>query len=180
MPTLTEFPLNGLNSQAVYNIGGNPVQEMGMSQVQVGAVFIANRTYAAVANGANADMRFVVPSGKQVHAVLGFGSSGIITAFLYEAGNVTAGTAMTPVNLNRNSANASTCTVTYTPTVTTTGTEIMSRKMANTSHVLAKFGGELHRNMEWILKANTTYLVRVTNGSGGNLDITISVEFWEA
>jgi len=138
------------------------------------AFYVAN----AVGSGSNADIRFQAPdTSTRIHLDWQVDANEEYEIYLYENGNVTAGTALDLINRERNSGNTATLTVTHTPTVTTTGDLIDHRYSGNsgaTSHV----GGTDHSENELILKQNYTYLLRVTSRAAG-CDISILLDWYE-
>ena len=86
-------------------------------------------------------------------------------------------------NNNRTSSNGTDLTMFYGPTVSAAGTELLSSYIPGGAKSKAIGGaseGPAREGSEWILAANTNYLLRTTNTSGGAVDITISVGFYEA
>jgi len=70
--------------------------------------------------------------------------------------NVSGGTAVTPVNKDRNSSNASTMTVKHTPTIGAATVE---------ARIHGRFAGKAgsHPSFEFVLKGNTKYLFKFTS-----------------
>lgn len=137
-------------------------------------------TYVAtgVASGSNADLLLLPPNTTtRCHLVWSVDTNEETEFYLYEAGNVTGGTAVTAYNHDRNSANAATLAVTHTPTVTTTGTLIYHNYQGLTGGT-THFGSQERREQEMIMKQNTTYLFRVTSRGAGN-DISIYISWYE-
>jgi len=75
--------------------------------------------------------------------------------------NVSGGTAVTPVNKNRNSSNTSALTVTHTPTITAATVE---------ARIHGRFAGKAgsHPSFEFVLKQNTSYLFQFTSMDDNN------------
>ena len=83
------------------------------------------------------------------------------------------GTAVTPLNNNRNSLNTSVATIIKDPTSVTTGTKI-SGYLAGSN----RNSGVNSREKEIILKQNTVYLFKFTSTSNSNT-ITFCGEWYE-
>lgn len=97
-----------------------------------------------------------------MHWVLTAQTTGAATIELYEAPTLSAeGTAVTPLNRNRNSAKVSAMVVKHTPTVTSPGTKI-SEKWVGSVGFKETTGGESRGGSELILKQNTQYLIKLT------------------
>lgn len=148
-----------------------------------GEYYVASRIFTAVANGSSADI-VITTGNKYAHfSMLGkIGGDGRF--FLYEAPNITGGTALSLQNVNRTLANNNTSSLVYSPTVNSVGTQIHSTIIPGGSgRARARIGGTdsslIRDGAEIILKLNSTYLLRVTNVSGGAEDISLSVGLYE-
>lgn len=135
----------------------------------------------SVANGANLDIFIRIPAGSFSHmtAVEFAIEDAPVTLSFYEGTTASAdGTAANSRNHNRVSPNDTPAAVMTTgPTVTDVGT------LLHTSFVPSTGAGQGNRSTgalvlgadaEWILGspvAETTYLIRMNNGSGGTIDI---------
>lgn len=69
------------------------------------------------------------------------------------------GTAVTPINRNRSIATTAATKVFYTPTITSLGATLCTKHWGSGKGV----GGGDRSIEEWVLKANTNYIIRVTN-----------------
>lgn len=99
---------------------------------------------------------------KWMHFVLTSQVTGPATIQLFETPTLSAeGTALTPVNRNRNSASVSTMVVKHTPTVTVNGTKL-SEKWVGSDGFKEISGGSVRGDSEMILKQDTQYLVLLT------------------
>lgn len=106
-----------------------------------------------------------------------------VTIEFFEGATVTAstGTTVIPSNHNRNSSKASGVTFLDAPTVTADGTKFAQVYIPGSSGV----GGTRTGNSagtsdnEWVLKPNTTYMIRVTNGSSSSNDIQVNLQWYE-
>jgi hypothetical protein len=80
------------------------------------------------------------------------------------------GTAITPVNNNRNSSNTSGLVVKYDPTtISDDGTRLSGQKFGVSGTPVTSRGGDTRRDDELNLKQNTKYLIRVTSLGDGNV-----------
>ena len=110
------------------------------------------------------------------HIIWDINATGELVTELYEgaSGGMTGGTAVTPINSNRNSGNTSVMALTKGVTApTSTGTTISSQKLgvAGTSGPWGSpgTGGADPRTREIILKQNTIYCRKFLSGSDGNV-----------
>ena len=106
-----------------------------------------------------------------------------VTIEFYEGATVTAatGTAATPSNHNRNSTLASKVTLLDAPTVTADGTKFAQVYIPGATGLGGTRTGASAgvSNSEWVLKPNTVYMIRVTNGSSGSNDIQVNFQWYE-
>lgn len=106
-----------------------------------------------------------------------------VTIEFYEGATVTAatGTAVTPSNHDRNSTLASKVTLLDAPTVTVNGTKFAQVYMPGATGIGSTRSGASAgvSNSEWVLKPDTVYMIRVTNGSSGSNDIQVNFQWYE-
>ena len=105
---------------------------------------------------------------KWTHSVFSVISSGILETRIHEDATVTARTAITPHNNNRNIADASVDTVGFVTfaQISSFGTCIDSSKVG--SGGAFRSGGEIARNRELVYKQNSTYIIILISGSATN------------
>ncbi len=80
---------------------------------------------------------------------------------LYEGAEVSAGSALTAFNNNRNSTLTADCTIVGNPSVATSGTFIGAHIIGSTTGGASKSGGSSSTN-KYQLKLDTTYILRFT------------------
>jgi len=162
-------------------VGGIVVTEHTHHEVHEGEAFNASYLVphgSEVANDAAQDFLFVTGT-KTAHAFINIAVGGDCDALLYEGTTASAnGTGLAELNLNRTSTNTATATAFHTPTVTTEGTLLQQKFLPGGVGPLAP-GSSHSAGAEWILKASTKYLVRVTNRSGGAIQLSIMAEWYE-
>lgn len=90
-----------------------------------------------------------------------------------------AGTAVTMTNHNRASAKTFTGTVTHTPTLTAAGTQLNGTMLIPGGSGGNASGGDIGFENEFVLKASTNYMIRVTNVSTGNVAISVTIEGYQ-
>ena len=96
--------------------------------------------------------------------------------FLYEDTIVSNnGTDVVEQNRNRNSANTATIVVSHTPTVSNDGTLLCVKHWGSGR---GAGGGDRSEN-EWLLKTGANYLLRVTNATANNNQVSIELIWYE-
>ena len=115
---------------------------------------------------------------KRIHIKMEVGANGADLVEFFETPTLTGnGTALTPKNNDRNSANATTLLVYYDPTVTADGTRITA-DLIGTNNNKTIIGGSIRNGAEFILKRNTSYLVKFSPVAD-NTKATFKAEFYE-
>lgn len=105
----------------------------------------------------------------------------------FEAATISGnGTTKGILNRNRNSSNTAAAQVFHTPTISDDGTQLVDTLIPSTSGGAGanafSLGGSAntdHENDKFILKPSTSYLIRVTNNSGGPIDVVITLNWYE-
>lgn len=149
-------------------------------EVHEGEMFHAGYSVASVSNAASVDLLITTGAG-DAHTVFDVFAGGQATVYLYEAPTVIGGTGLTEYNMKRASAITTTVAVAHTPTVTDTGTIalVAGRILPGGTSAQTRVGGGIRSGTEWILKPNTSYLLRSTNTSGSAIAINVTAEWYE-
>jgi hypothetical protein len=145
-----------------------------------GMFFTAFHRNAAVAAAGTLDVLFSVPANTYPHFQLLEITldGGTVTYDMYEDTVTSAdGTALVGYNRNRNSIIVPDMTLFHTPTVTDAGTILDSLNFPSAGNKVAIFDETTHG--EWVLKPSTKYLLRFTNGSVGDRDISVRMAGYE-
>lgn len=149
-----------------------------------GFMYHASGKVAALGNGADQDFLLAVPALTFPH-LQRFSISveaGDVDILLYE-GTTTSddGTPDGELNVNRNSANTPGSVLSLTPTVTGVGTLLHTSWIPPTGAGVGSSAGVLDVTLgeEWVLKPSTKYLFRVTNNSGGSIDLRYEFVWYE-
>jgi hypothetical protein len=122
-------------------------------------------------NGSTIEWTVTTPdSTKWAHMTFSISGSDVVTVDVYEnTADIVGGTAVTPINNNRNSSKTSILTVKVNPTSVTAGDLIDGFKFGSSGGGnAASIGGGESRENELVLKQNTSYLWRVVSGADGN------------
>ena len=133
-------------------------------------------TYAAgLAAGSSIDIALAFPSGVTPHAVFGYGGSGEMEFYIYEAPTTSGGTPLTIHRRNRNVLTSSVGAAVVAPTVSSVGTEIMGEFVPANK----QGGGSQNYTFEFVLKPLTTYLFRLTNVNAQPHAANLMIEWYE-
>lgn len=148
--------------------------------IHEGRLFEVSHIFAAVADAASAEI-LITTGTKAVHLRSRADTEGKSYGYLFEdAVASVAGTGLTNVNRDRNSANTAETVVTHTPTLTSDGTQLTETLIPGGGAVGGNvIGGSLNSFEEFELKPNSVYLIRLTNESGAAADMAASLVFYE-
>ena len=148
-------------------------------KIHDGDGYSVSAIYAAVANAGVVNLCFKTPAAntqKLIHLKYRdiLAASKNIRIDLYEAPTDAPinGSALTPINRNRNSANTSLMTVKSAMDITTAGA-------ININSETHAAGDSRPMDQEFFLKANTWYLYTFTNSTGGATDISAFIYWYE-
>ena len=150
-----------------------------------GFMFHASGKVLDIASAASSDFLMVVPAGCYPHIqrVVLHLESGKVDFAMYENTVTSAdGSALDVFNTNRNSSNVAAAVPSGAPTVTDVG-DLFHTKWAPPSGTgVGNAIGVMDINAfgeEWILAPSTKYLFRITNNSGGILDLSYEFVWYE-
>ena len=135
------------------------------------------QTFNDIDDAANFDLGVTTPNTtKWGHFVMETEIEAEMELYLYEGATISSGSAVTPINRNRNSSNTSGMTVVSGPTVGATGSLLVKQKAGSGK----KIGGTTRDANEFIFKQNTKYLFRITNVSGSDAQFaSIRITWYE-
>ena len=148
-------------------------------------IFFESYNKFTLAAGATRFVTLKAPAGVYLHyrPTNLVTSADKVTIEFYEGATVTAntGTAVTPSNHNRNSALTSVVTLLDAPTVTANGIKFAQVYIPGATGIGGTRTGANAgvSNSEWVLKPDTQYAIKVTNGSSGSNDIQINFQWYE-
>ncbi len=149
------------------------------AEIHEGETYVSSHFYSQVADDANADLRITLGSDKELHITITVAVAGDGEILIYEGTTYTvAGTVVAIYNRDRTSSNSSDAGCRYTPTVNVLGTELFHGYAPGGTKKEA-IGSVRRTSQEWIFKKSEDYLVRFTNRSGGAIDVSIEVEWYE-
>jgi len=149
------------------------------AEIHEGETYICSHFYSLVADDANADLRITSGSNKELHITITVAVAGNGETLIYEGTTYTvAGTNVVIYNRDRTSSNSSDATCRHTPTANVLGTELF-HGYAPGGEKKEAIGSVRKTAQEWIFKKSEDYLIRFTNRSGGAIDVSIEVEWYE-
>lgn len=158
--------------------GGIPTMSEVHWQTHKGRMFTTAHYNSSLANAGVINLLIQV-GAIPAHMRLSLTASGLSTAELFEGTTFSnAGTAMAEVNKNRASATTATTAVTHTPTITLDGTSLGVTLVPGGAGPHA-VGAQVESFEEWLLAANTKYLLRVTNISGSAAAEGVHLNWYE-
>jgi len=168
---------DGTDAAAITNDGAVGAEDSRRLQVAAGDRFLVSYIYSGVASNASTCLYLSGAAGGQCWAVIGVEGGDSVEVRLYE-GTVmsTAGTGVTPVNLNRDSAATAAWTFYRDGVLSTVGTEIYQ---GVAGHNPCRVGGMAAPASEWGLATSQTYLLKTINRTGAAADIGVTIEFHE-
>ena len=153
------------------------------SKVHAGDFYTVSKISNAVASSGTLEIFIITGSTYELHMNFNTSAGGDSEFYLFEGTTVSAnGTALTPYNNNRVSSNTAEASFYHTPTITGDGTQLYVDFVPGGSGVFGAggtAGGPIRSGTEVILKQSTNYLVRVTNTSGGAIDLSMGLGFYE-
>jgi len=168
-------------SEIETNEYGPIVNSVGWEHVKIhqGKMFYASYLGTALADGGTAQVWFAVGS-QTAHVLIEGKAGGKAWGYLIEGGTVSGGTAITAYNQNRESAAVPESALKHTPTVGGGGVTLLSEYIPGGGATpVSASAGQARTNSEWLLAANTDYVVRIINASGGAQPVQISLQWYE-
>ena len=142
-------------------------------------------TRFTLATGISKDIAIITPADFYLHyrmeKVVSSGDK--VSINLYEGATLDTppgGSALTPMNHNRESGVNSATEVLEAPTVTADGLQIAQGYIGGgTGQGQSRIGTDLLQANEWVLSPDTVYLVRITNGSSADNIIQCNLMWYE-
>lgn len=150
--------------------------------VYEGKLFEAFFTTTAIAAGANYDLGILTGDSTMIYIPAAITTSADSVAIgLYESSVITSGTTLTSYNHQRNSSFTSDMILKTAPTVTTVGTLVSKSYISGVSgNSLTRQGGIASGGYKMVLKPDTQYILRFTNGSTSSNTINVKMGWIES
>jgi hypothetical protein len=115
---------------------------------------------------------------KDMHATMLFATGGNSDFRMYEGGTISAGSTATNFNLHRGSTATSDAELLIGPTVSADGTELPPIFVPGGGGPFSN-GAAYRAGAEIILKAGEVYVFRAVNRSGGSIQMSFTLEWYE-
>jgi hypothetical protein len=154
------------------------------ARIHVSEMYKVSATTATLANNATASflIDLTASTTAQLHIVFDCNVGGLSLIELYESATFnSSGTVSSIVNLNRDHANTMYSSVKCYANpleVTSLGTLLASGYTQGGATAQARPGTLVSPGAEWVLNPGSTYLIRITNSSGGNIAVSTGVEIY--
>ena len=137
------------------------------------------RDAITLGSGVSQDYLLTTPATPWPHLNMTADGTAVTSFLMYEATDKTGTALQTAFNANRNSANAPLMTIHKGTTGgTTDGTQLFIYASGVATSGSSRAPSDVEFAGEWMLKANTKYIIRITSGTSGNL-CNISLEWYE-
>jgi len=105
--------------------------------------------------------------------------SDVIDIEFFEGADITEGTDVSILNKNRTSLNSSSVTIKNVPTVNSEGIKIDKTSVGSAALGNAVITSIINGYLPWILKANTTYLVKFMNAGSSDVNVISRLSIFE-
>ena len=159
--------------------------DAGHAMVHLGFVYKAWHKFTGVADAASVYLHVKNPADlyPHLHDFTVTAGRGDVDVQVFETPTTSAdGTLLQERSLNRNGTiDTSGLDVYHTPTVSSDGTEIRNTWIPPTAAGVghSDSGAVEDADLEMILKPSTNYLIKITNNSGGSIDIHAKLYWYE-
>ena len=135
------------------------------ARVHQGAMWHCSSLVTALSDGASLDMVITAPTNDNPHMMMEAACGGDAELLFYEGVLFSGGTTETVYNHKRTASDVWAGIVLTSPTITSTGTQLSVKFMPGGSHGQAQ-GSAQSFDQEWIIRNDSSYLLRLTNRSG--------------
>ena len=171
------FITDGTDDLGIWSSGGITSIKAVHYRIKNSKEWFSGHCWTAVADGAS--VYFHIKSGaKTVHGVGTVSSDAKCYIYLYEAPTLTNnGTGLTEYCMNRETDVSPTAAMFRDPAVSDDGTELACEVLGTAGKFTAT--GGVVDGAYWILDHDKSYLIKVTNKSGTNSDISVGYEWHE-
>jgi len=135
--------------------------------IEQGKLWIAQHLFAAIGAGVSKFVHVKTGDAPALRVFMDYSVSALFETdvYLYENPTLTGdGTPLTKYNMRRDYAgNPAFAQVFHTPTISANGTQLDLHKVPEAGQTAGLVSGVYDPDREWILKANTSYLIRAHN-----------------
>ncbi len=145
-----------------------------------GRAYGVGMLFESVADNANADLLIRLNGSIEMHVEMSGASTGAAWAYLFEAAVVTgSGTEVAAYNRRRVNSQGLGGTFYHTPTLASTGTTIIATLLPGATNRKTSGGGTATGRVEWVLKSDTVYVMRMINKAGTGAMMSINADIYE-
>lgn len=152
------------------------------SRIHNGDVFSISRQVSSLADSASSLLQITTPADYGIHlkeAMIWVSDSPCLYEIV-ESPTLTDGTSeVSSHNRNRQSSLTALTKVYHDPTGISGGTVIESVNFGTGAGPAAVFSGDFILRLEWLLKQEKNYLIRLTNNSGSSIDVSFNIDWYE-
>jgi hypothetical protein len=160
---------------------GSQVADDPHSRIHQGKMYHVSHKLASVADDGTLTFALTTPADDWPHVAPTGAAEGAFDFEIFEGASITGGTSLTAQNHLRGSSNTFGGSIVHTPTVNDAGTRLLFRSSGGSGAFgILSSPGLASFNYEWVLLAETTYLFRITNRSGGAVDMSMAINFYSA
>lgn len=149
---------------------------MSQKHLERGNAYTVSHIFESVSNGDDAEL--LISCGD--HAVyLGYKTfvGGQCYGRIYESPTITSnGTDLSIISNNRANILSDGCSFYHTPSVSSDGTLLAEALIPGGSGIFSRSGAASGLS-QWIIAPNTSYYIKITNDSGGAIDISHTFNF---
>ena len=149
--------------------------------VYEGKMFSAFALSPSIAAGANYDIGILTGDNTVIYIPVGVSTtSDSVGISVYESATITGGTTLASANRQRNSSVVSSVTLKTAPTVSSVGTFVTKSYIGGVAgNPQTRQGGTASGGNKMVLKPNTQYILRFTNGSTAANVLSVKMEWIE-
>jgi len=149
-------------------------------EIHYGGMFHAEHSVASVANNGTVNLLFRTGDTPD-HTIFEVSVGGQSTVEMWEAPTVAVtGTLVPSWNMNRVITRTANTLLYHTPTISATSEiTLVNRIIPGGNTAQTRVGGQSSKGVEWVFAANTDYLLRITNTSGGAVPVSTVFEWYE-
>lgn len=157
--------------------GGDVVIETPHARVHAGEYFSASYIDLSFTNAEVLNIGIKM-NGNYAHLREKVNADGNVTVEFYENSVFTGGTDLTQINRNRASDKPSLLSISHGVSVSNAGDLLAEHLIAAGGGFFSRGAGSGGWDEEYILVPSTSYLLRITNVSGGAADLGVSIDYY--
>ena len=169
---------DGTNDLYIWKSGGRTSVRAVHWRIKESKEWYSSYKWSSVANTNSVYLQIKTDSTKSCHGNISVEADGKCTIEIYENPTLNNdGTELTENSMNRETITSPATNIYRDPNVSSDGTLLEIGLLGVAGKFIA--AGGVVTDAYWLFKPNEDYLVKVTNNSGGNLDIVIHAQWHE-